>query len=338
MNNKSNMKRYFIYSVLAIAAAFATGCAKSNETTSNDDELQYIEAWLQVNNSSAVKAGHGIYILEDKTGNGTIYAGESYVYVTRTIRSLDGTIISSDSEEIAKRLGTYREAYYYGPKMIPILQETSLVGIADMFDGMRIGGERTALIPTWLMTSDQYEDTDEYFEHVLDEENKAPLIYTIKLHEVTSDVETWETRILTNYLHVNYPELYLDNGFTYKVLKEKTADIANDESFYINYTGRLLNGKVFDTTIEDTAKVHNIWSSKKTYGPVQVKKAENETGVTLSSSSVIPGFGKAINLIDKDSKIVCFFLSSLGYEGSGSGSSIPPYAPLSFEIEEVVKN
>jgi len=330
------MKKNLIYSVLAIAAVFAASCAKSNDKESNEDELHYIEAWLKVNHGDAVKTGHGIYILDEKDGNGSSYNGEPYVYVVRTIRTLDGTIISTESEELAKRIGTFKESNYYGPKMVSMQQGTALVGISDMFDGMRAGGERTALIPSWLLTEKKYDNAEEYFKHVPDKNSKTPVIYTIELQQVCPDVNRWETGIFNNFVSKNYPGVTISEGFGHKILKASTGDLEKGSTFYVNYTGRLLNGKVFDTTIEDTAKVYNIWSKSKKYGPVEARNAETDSEVTLGSNKVITGFAHAINCLGKESKIVSFFMSGLGYGANGS-ASIPPFSPLIFEIEVVDK-
>ncbi|MGN1212205.1 MAG: FKBP-type peptidyl-prolyl cis-trans isomerase, partial [Candidatus Cryptobacteroides sp.] len=116
-------------------------------------------------------------------------------------------------------------------------------------------------------------------------------------------------------------------------------EFASDTTITINYTGRLLNGHVFDTTIKDTAKVHGIYSSSNTYGTATVSWATSADELQLttagssSSSSVISGFSKTLWEMKNGEKGVGMFYSSLGYGSSGSGSSIPAYAPLIFEIE-----
>ena len=57
--------------------------------------------------------------------------------------------------------------------------------------------------------------------------------------------------------------------------------------------------------------------------------------ITLSSSSVISGFALTLWQMKAFEKGVGIFYSPLGYSYSGSGSSIPGYAPLIFEIEIV---
>jgi FKBP-type peptidyl-prolyl cis-trans isomerase len=54
-------------------------------------------------------------------------------------------------------------------------------------------------------------------------------------------------------------------------------------------------------------------------------------------STVIAGFAKTLWEMKAMEKGVGVFYSNLGYSYSGSGSSIPGYSPLIFEIEIVAK-
>ena len=81
--------------------------------------------------------------------------------------------------------------------------------------------------------------------------------------------------------------------------------------------------------------MYNIYSSAKTYAPSEINWNEDPASVTLEGSSVISGWAKAISMMNDHEKGVAMFYSSLGYSYSGSGNSIPPYAPLIFEIELV---
>ena len=98
---------------------------------------------------------------------------------------------------------------------------------------------------------------------------------------------------------------------------------------------------MFDTNVEKTAKDNGLYSEGKTYGPVKIQWGDAYTDITMEGSSVVNGFAMALwNLNDlgdggKMDKGIGIFYSPLGYGTSGSGSSIPAYAPLVFEIEIV---
>ena len=109
-----------------------------------------------------------------------------------------------------------------------------------------------------------------------------------------------------------------------------------DTTVYINYTGRRLSdGQVFDTTIADTAKVYHIYNPSKTYAPVPVTWAEKAADIKLDGSKVVDGFALGMFAMHAGEKASFCFGFNLGYGSSGSGSMIPGYAALQFDIELV---
>ena len=118
-----------------------------------------------------------------------------------------------------------------------------------------------------------------------------------------------------------------------------TTSFKKDTTVYINYTGKLLNGQVFDTTIERVAKDNGLYSPSKTYTPVRINWGEEYTDITMGSdkTTVIGGFALTLWQMRAREKGVGVFYSNYGYNYSGSGSGIPGYAPLIFEIELVAK-
>ena len=94
---------------------------------------------------------------------------------------------------------------------------------------------------------------------------------------------------------------------------------------------------MFDTTLEKVAKDAGIYSASRTYEPQSVSLASTYSDITMGgSSSLINGFKGALYLMHwKGQKANALFTSSHGYSSSGSGSSIPGYASLWFELEIV---
>lgn len=339
----NDMKRILILAALVAAC----GCTQEENGTDGAQAKAFLEAWIAVNHPEATLT-RGVYILEDIPGEGEAFRpgkDSSYVFVNATIRSLDGTVTSNNDEQMDKQLGSYDVSNWYGPYVNVIGEGCSYVGIDRIMDGMTPGGRRTAVIPSWLMTTARYDTEAEYLEHL---GSTSSTIYTITYHGQTKDILSWKGAELDKYAkqHLHGADsTYLAGdteqhrfGFYFDSRERPSEEtLPNDTTVYIDYIGRLLNGRVFDTTIADTAKVYGIWSSSKTYSPVAVKMAENFSEITLSGSTTIKGFSAGMKMMHPGENASVAFYYGLGYGVNGSGSRIPGYASLQFDIALVDK-
>lgn len=100
------------------------------------------------------------------------------------------------------------------------------------------------------------------------------------------------------------------SGLQYKVEKEGEGDKpkAND-NVSVHYTGRLINGTVFDSSVE------------------------RGEPVTFNVQEVIPGWVEGLQLMNKGAKYTFFIPGKLAYGEFGAGPSIPPNATLIFDVE-----
>ena len=106
--------------------------------------------------------------------------------------------------------------------------------------------------------------------------------------------------------------------------KGQKVEIGRDVA--INYTGRLLDGKVFDTSIETVAKSNDIYEPQRQYAPLSY---------TVGRMSLIRGWENGVINQPAGSKLTLIIPSSLGYGTQGAGDRIPPNSPLIFDIEIV---
>lgn len=107
----------------------------------------------------------------------------------------------------------------------------------------------------------------------------------------------------------------LADGLQYKVIKTGTGSkpTAND-SVTVEYTGTLIDGKVFDST-------------EKSGKPV-----------TFKVNQVIPGWTEALQLMNQGSEWEIYIPSSLAYGEKGVGGPIGPNQTLIFKIKLVSVN
>lgn len=98
--------------------------------------------------------------------------------------------------------------------------------------------------------------------------------------------------------------------FISEIKKGTGAKPAKGNKVKVHYTGKFLNGKVFDSSVE-----------------------RNEAfEFTLGNSEVIKGWDEGIATLNKGTKAILVIPSNIAYGDMGSGP-IPPFAPLVFEVE-----
>jgi len=120
------------------------------------------------------------------------------------------------------------------------------------------------------------------------------------------------------------------SGLKYKVTKIglKPKPLSGD-TVLVNYTGKLLNGKVFDSSIASVAKAAGIDQPGRPYEPLKLP---------LGDGHVIKGWEEALLLLNEGGKAMFIIPSDLAYGEQGSpdgGATIPPFSTLIFDLELV---
>ena len=293
--------------VIAAAAAVCVSCVRSESSGLNDANKRYFDAWMKINHPDAKRDGLGIYILEETAGTG-ISAGKAedypYAYISYTTTDLEGNISETTDADVAKQIGTYNanSTYYemtqkYPPRKPCIKDEVVLE---------------------------------------LNNVTGSDAIMTLTLHDVIKDLTAWQLDSISRYLSHHYPTPVdsLKYGFYYIQTQPPTEDVGfgSGDKVYVNYTGRLLNGRVFDSSIADTAKVAGIYTSGKEYEPLEVNMDDDYKEI----NDVVRGFALCLSVMKKGEKGTCIFYSDLGYEGTAKGL-IPAFSPLRFDVEMLGK-
>ena len=325
--------------LLPVAAALlAASCNKNVGEGTNVALKRQFDAWRDIHYPAAQEKD-GIYIIEDTPGTGLAWNDDLPVtFMTYTLRSLDGTVSTNTDEAWDKQLGLWDQTNYYGPQIVLTGEGASYAGMDAILDGMRQGGSRTAIIPSWMMTRDRHDSVDEYMKTATD---IPSMIYSITFMDQTDNLQEYEFRTMEEYAvrNWNVTDTLSTGAVFFKSFTHFDNDpvkIPNDTTVYINYTGRRLSdGQVFDTTIADTAKVHHIYNASKTYAPVPVSWAEKPDEIKLNGNTVVDGFAHGLHAMHAGEKASFCFGYNLGYGSSGSGSMIPAYAALQFDIELV---
>jgi FKBP-type peptidyl-prolyl cis-trans isomerase len=178
-------------------------------------------------------------------------------------------------------------------------------GFEEAMMGQREGADVRVLIPSWASGYD-YEGSVAT--------NSSPVVYDVEVVSVIDDYDSYEIDTLERFSAANYNGLdSLAEGFYFSSIEDGDGDsVKVGDRISYNYVGRLLNGFVFDTNIEDTARKYRIYNDQSDYEPVSYEVAE--VGMTNSSGeSVVDGFSKALLNMKSGGKAVTFFSSVWGY-------------------------
>jgi hypothetical protein len=100
----------------------------------------------------------------------------------------------------------------------------------------------------------------------------------------------------------------------------------NGDTVYVNYTGRTLDGKVFDSSIEAEAKKGGLEQPGRVYEPISF---------ALGEGRVIPGWEQGLLLVNEGAKATFIIPSDLAYGPQGAGADIKPFSTLIFDLELV---
>jgi FKBP-type peptidyl-prolyl cis-trans isomerase FklB len=149
-----------------------------------------------------------------------------------------------------------------------------------------------------------------------DEAKKVINDYFVKLQEEKKELNK---KAGEEFLRINKERAgvqTLPSGLQYQILKEgKGPRPTAHDQVKVHYTGSLINGKVFDSSVER--------GEPATFGVTQV----------------IPGWVEALQLMPVGSTWRLFIPSELAYGEHGAGEIIEPNSTLQFDVEllEIVK-
>ncbi len=129
------------------------------------------------------------------------------------------------------------------------------------------------------------------------------------------------------YLKENKIEAEIDpSGLRYVVIEEGEGEFPQpNQKVSVNYTGKLMSGQVFDTSVEAVAREAGVFNEDRPYQPYQF---------ALGTGSVIRGWDIGIGLLKRGGKGVLYIPSTLAY-GERATGIIPANAILIFDVELV---
>lgn len=345
----------------AFAGLLVFSCAKEENESNASVQKRILKAWLEVNypNKNYTVTKSGLVILDKQDGDGLSPENEQAAYLKYSVKDLGGNYQSTMFKSVAETLGTYSQANYYGPQLSTLGYGDITEGMNEALQMMSKGAKMTIIIPPALSKYDNPENYDNGYGYGYSTEKtesaSTNLIYEIEMFDVVSNLQRYQLDSLQSFRDIYYPGLdSTANMFYFKKLEGTATDTIEDgKTANVWYVGRLLDGYVFDTNIEDTAKKYGLYTSGGSYEALSVTYEEkyedmasgvgtiNVAGSSSSSSSddeggsYVPGFAKALKCMKFGDHAITFFGSGWGYGSTGTisnGAGIPSYSMLFFEL------
>jgi FKBP-type peptidyl-prolyl cis-trans isomerase len=158
---------------------------------------------------------------------------------------------------------------------------------------------------------------------IMTKEERIQMIETQRIAQLEKDKQM----IIDHLAAHNITASLTNSGLFYTIdLSSEDIAVVQNKTVKVNYTGRLLDGTIFDTSLEEVAKTNNCYNARRAYQPI-----EFQVGV----GHVIAGWDEGLLLLKKNEKARFFIPSSLAYGTEGAGAPIPANSVLIFEVEVV---
>ena len=330
--------RQAILATLLPAVLLTASCAVEPTESTYASEDRVMQAWMRYNHPGIATYGStSLYVIDMEQGSGPAVGDSAYVCAHYIKRSLDGDIIATNHQSLAEQLGSYSVTTYYGSSIWRMDQGYLPDDLETIIKQMRSGGSATIALPV----SASSHETSMYsaFSGTAESENQ---IIELTIDTVLTDITLHQEKVMREWFNRRYQVADTAAEHLYfKKLEAHTeaADtISEGHNISVRYIGRLLNGQVFDTNIEDTAKFYRIWKNGSSYNALTIAYYKDDESQFEENNSVVKGFGKALRMMNFGEKAVTVFNSQLGYGDAGKSPSVPEYSPLCFWLYIEPKN
>lgn len=156
------------------------------------------------------------------------------------------------------------------------------------------------------------------FTSCIDKEESVEAVYA---RDVAAIEDYIQSSSLTNVKEYNDPTYGI--RIIWQEVSGSGIPIELGDTLRVDYTGKLLNDKVFDTSIESVARDNNVYSSNRDYIPIRFR---------IGLGALIFGFEYGVAQMEQGDKATIFIPSGSGY-GRNPNGQIPSNSPLIFEMD-----
>src|SRR5690554_379991 len=281
-----------------VASVSMVSCQKRTETTSDGIEYTYIKEGKEKPNDGEFV----VYHFTAKTGSDSTFIS-SYDHPTPAyLQYADSVGEISGIDEIFLNLKkgdsiviNSTAEKIFGPNLPPFLTSEENVniniGVVDVLE------------------EQVFQD---YFNDLANASQKE---------QTDKDIKLLEDYISDNNLNATKTE----SGLFYVIEEEGDGpEVEQGNTVAVNYTGYVLDGTVFDTSIEEVARENNTFMEGRPYEPIEFQ---------VGAGRVIPGWDEGLQYLKKGSKAKLLIPSTLAYGDRQASEVIKANSVLVFDVE-----
>ena len=273
------------------------------------------------------ESDNGLYYKVDKNGSSKVEPnGGGVVLVDIVCKTEKGTVFFDTRKEQV-------------PSYIPLSKPKYKGDMSEAFWLFKEGDSGSFIVPVDTLTKyGQFKLPDSlkgqlfYFTIKVDSLiakdiwNKRIEQFQMQQQEAVKNMENSEQEIINSYLKENNITVAPTESGLYIIKNKKGSGkkIEAGNAVSVNYTGFLMDGRVFDTSIESVAKKFNVFNPSRPYEPFTLNVGQGE---------VIQGWDEALLTMSVGDKVKLVIPSKLAYGARAMGDMIPAFSTLIFEVE-----
>ena len=142
-------------------------------------------------------------------------------------------------------------------------------------------------------------------------------------NQMATDIDIIDSYLEENGIEANST----DAGVRYVITEQGNGPVPElGQSVQVNYSGRLLSGEYFDTSVEEVAKEQGLYTPQRQYQPYPIQ---------IWASPVISGWHDGISQLNQGTKATLYIPSPMAYGPRAQGAIIKANSVLVFDVEIV---
>ncbi|MDO9255163.1 MAG: FKBP-type peptidyl-prolyl cis-trans isomerase [Bacteroidales bacterium] len=283
-----------------------------------------IQVYIAKNKVTVAPTASGIYIIVQNPGAGRMIVNGDFVKINLTVSSIEGTKIFSTLDQNKPITFEYGKPF-------------DTKGFDEAIGLMKLGSKATVVVPSSMGFGEKGRK-DSGGQDIISP--YSPVVYDIEILEIKTKSENEEAikqeeaiknetanlalfnepSLIKQYIEANNITATPTSSGLYYIERVKGIGpkASTGKKVKVHYTGKLLNGKIFDSSLD--------------------RKPSTPFEFTLGQGQVIPGWDEGISMMSAGGKATLILPSKLAYGERGAGNDIPAYTPLIFDVELINVN